>query len=73
MKLIGELTRAADRLWLLPGDKKRRLAVLNASTELAAMLAGWGSGAVKDDWFASQLSEKNRTALAAVGGRRRSA
>jgi hypothetical protein len=67
---LATLVRAAERGWLLPGDGLRRSALMSSCAEVAAMLAGWHTGAVKEAWFIEQLSPGGRMTAAALGQRR---
>lgn len=66
LKAMGELAQKAERGWLLPGDRKRRGAMMESGSELAAVLAAWQSGAVQDQWFESRLSEEDQATMAAL-------
>lgn len=72
LESIGERVRRAERGWLLPGDSRRRSALMSAASEVATMLVGWQSGAVKEEWFTANLSKHGRETVAALPPRRRS-
>ncbi|MFC4613577.1 hypothetical protein ACFO3K_02525 [Cellulomonas algicola] len=52
--------RAAERGWLLPGDRRRRMRLVESVSTTVSMLMAWERGAVEEDWFASQLPRRRR-------------
>ena len=63
LRVVGKLATKAQRWWLLPGDGRRRGALLAEATSLAMMLIAWESRAVPDEWFAERLSDAGKKAL----------
>ncbi|QZN86925.1 hypothetical protein [Cellulomonas sp. C5510] len=67
MEKVSSSTNAlkgAERWWLLPGHTKRRQAVVAPGSEIAAALALWETGAIKDSWFEERLSVIGKKELA---------